>query len=63
MPNQQRPTIQLRELSSVVCGRLDGRGVWRRMGTCAGMTESLCCLPETITIMLTDCIPIQNKKL
>ena len=26
------------------------------------MAESLCCLPETITTLLTGCTPIQNKK-
>ena len=25
-------------------------------------TESLCCLPETITALLTGCTPIEDKK-
>ena len=34
---------------SMLCGSLDGRGVWGRMATCIYMAESLPCLPETIT--------------
>ena len=30
MDNQQRPTVQHMELCSVLCGSLDGRGVWGR---------------------------------
>ena len=26
------------------------------------MAESLCCLPDTTTALLTGCNPIQNKK-
>ena len=36
------------ELCSMLCGRLDGRRVWRRMVTCICMAESFCCPPETI---------------
>lgn len=35
-----------RELSSMSCGRLNGRGVWGRMDTCTRTAESLFCLPE-----------------
>ena len=31
--NQQRPTIWQKELCSMLCGRLYGRGVWGRMDT------------------------------
>jgi hypothetical protein len=31
MNNQQGPTVQHRELCSVLRGSLDGRGVWERM--------------------------------
>ena len=31
MDNQQGPTVEHRELCSVLCGSLDGRGVWGRM--------------------------------
>ena len=37
------------ELCSVLCGSLDGRGVWRRMGRCICMTDSLYHPPKTIT--------------
>ena len=47
MDNQQGPTVQHRELCTVLCGSLNGRGVWGKM------TESLCCSPETITTLLT----------
>ena len=33
-----------------------------RMNTCIPMAESLCCLPDTNTL-LTDYTPIQNKML
>ena len=36
----------------MLCGRLDGRGVWGSMDTCICMAESLCCPPETIITLL-----------
>ena len=36
---------------------------WGRMETYICMAESLCCPPETITILLINYIPTQNKKL
>ena len=33
-----------------------------RMNTCTWTAESLCCLPETMTMLLISYIPIQNKK-
>ena len=50
------------ELCSMLCGSLEGRGVWGRMDTCICLTESLCCPPKTITTLLADYTPIQNKK-
>ena len=52
MDSQQGPTIQHMELCSVLCSSLDGRAVWRRMGTSVCMTESLRCSLETITTLL-----------
>ena len=63
MDNLQGPTIQHMELYSMLCASLDGRGVWGRMDTCICMAESLLCSPETITTLLIDYTPIQNKKL
>ena len=34
MDNQQGPTTEPREFCSMLCGSLDGRGVWGRMDTC-----------------------------
>ena len=48
------------EFGSVLCGRLDGKEVWRRMDMCICMSES--CSPETLTTLLIDCTPIQNKR-
>ena len=62
LDNQQGPTVQHRALCSMLCGSLDGRGDWGRMDTCICMAESLHCPPETITILLISCIPIQNKR-
>ena len=49
------------ELFSVLGGSLDGRGVWGRMDTYIRMTESFCCSPETITLLISY-TSIQNKK-
>ena len=46
----------------MLCGSLDGRGVWGRMDTCISAAESLCSSPETITSSLIGCTPMQNKK-
>ena len=51
MENQQGPTVEHREPCSVLCGSLDGSGVWRQTGTCTCMAESLHCSPETITFV------------
>ena len=45
------------------CGSLDGRGSGGRMNTCICMAASLCWPPETITILLIDYTPVQNKEL
>ena len=63
MDNQQGPTVQHRELCSMLCGSLEGRGVWGRMDPCICVAESLCYSPETITKLLISDITIQNKKL
>ena len=62
MDNQHGPTVQHRELCSVLCGTLDRRGVCRRMDTCICMAESLHCSLETIIILLIDYTPTQNGK-
>ena len=62
MDNQQGPTIQHRELCSMLCGSLDWMGVWGRMDTRTCMAESLCCPPETITTLLISYTPMKNKK-
>ena len=50
--NQQGPPAWYRVLCSVLCGSLDGRGVWGRMDACICMTESLCSPHETLTTLL-----------
>ena len=60
MGNQQGPTLQHRELCSMLCGSLDGRGVWGRIDIC--MAEFFCYPPEIITTLLISYILIQNKK-
>ena len=47
---------------SGLCGSLDGRGVWGRMGICLCVAESLRYSPETIPTLLIGYTPIQNKK-
>ena len=50
------------KLCSMLCGSLDGRGVWRRTATCICITESLGYSLETITTLLIGYISITNKK-
>ena len=38
-------------------------GGWGRKDTCLCMSESLPHTPDTVTTLLIDCMPIQNKKL
>ena len=49
-------------LLSVMC-HPGWEGSWGRMDTCICMAESLHCSRETITTLLIDYTPIQNKKL
>ena len=37
-------------------------GVWGRKDTCVCMSESLPHTPETVTTLLIDYMPIENKK-
>ena len=39
------------EVCSILCGSLDGREVWGRMGTGIFMAEPLCSLPEITRIL------------
>ena len=54
------------EFCSMLCGSLDGKGVWGRMDIygciCICIAESLHCSPETITTLLIGYTPTQNKK-
>ena len=47
----------------MLCGSLDGRGVWERMNTCTHMAEPLHHEPESITTLLTVYSPVQKKRL
>ena len=58
----KRLTLWHRELCSVLCGSLDGRGVWRRMDTYVCMIESLPCSPETITTLFVNWLDPNTKK-
>ena len=48
---QQEATVEHRELCSMLCGSLDGRGVWGSVDTRVCVAELLCCAPETITTL------------
>ena len=45
------------EVCSVLCGSLDGRGVWGRMDTCMRVAAFLHCSPKTITTLLIGIPP------
>ena len=53
---------QHRELCSVPCGSLGGRGVWERMDTYVCMAESFHCPLETVTTLFIGYNPIKNTK-
>ena len=63
MDNQQRPTVQHRELCSVLRGSVGGRGVWGTMDTYVHMAESLRCSPETFTALFIGYTLRQSEKL
>ena len=58
MVNQQGHTVQHVKLCLMLCGSLDGRGIWERIDTCICMVESFHCSPETITTLVINCTPI-----
>ena len=60
MDSQQGPAYQHRELCSLLCGSLDGRGVWGRMDTCICIAESLCSPSETIMTLLIGYSPVET---
>ena len=61
MDNQQGPTVQHKELCSILCNNLNGRRIWKRIDTRTYITESLCCTPETNTTLLINCSPNKIK--
>ena len=63
MDNHQGPTVQHRELCSMLGSSLNESGVAGRMDIGIWMAESRCCPPETITTLSISYTPIQNKKL
>ena len=58
MDNEQGPTVEHRELCSLLHGSLEGKGVWGRMDTCLCTAESVWCPPEIITTLLVGYSPI-----
>ena len=50
-----------RELCSMLCVSLDGRGVWGRMDLCICAAASICCPPEIITTLLIVQYKIKKK--
>ena len=62
MDNQQGLTVYHMGLCSRLYGSLDGRGVWGRTDTCACISESLHCSPESITLLISY-IPIFKKEI
>ena len=50
------------EFCSMLCGTMDGRGVWGRMETCTCLDESLSCSPEITATLLIGYTLIQKLK-
>ena len=63
MDNEQGPTVQHRELWSILCNNLNGKRISERIDTCICITESCSCTPETNTTLLINYTPIWNEKL
>ena len=59
--NQQRPTVQHRELWSIFCNSVNGKRIWKRIDTCICITESLCWIPESNTTLLVVLIQYKIK--
>ena len=59
--NQQGPTVEHMELCSMLCGSLDGKGVWGKVDTCIYMAESLHSSSEIITTLLMGCTQYKIK--
>ena len=61
--DNQGPTIKHMELCSKVMWQPGWEGVWGwGMDTCVCTARPLHGLPETISTLLTDYTPIQNKR-
>ena len=52
--------LNYREFCSMLCGSLDGRGVWGRMDTCTCVPESRRSSPKTITALLIGGAVVKN---
>ena len=61
MDNQWGSTVYHWELSSMLCGSLDGMGIWGRVDTCVCNAESLCGQYEATTMLLISYTSIKNK--
>ena len=55
--NQQGLTVCHNELCSIFCNKLNGKRIWKRIDICVCITESLSCIPEANTTLLTNCSP------
>ena len=45
--NHQGPTVQHRELYSILYSNLYGKRIWKKVDTCVCTADPLCCTPET----------------
>ena len=63
MDNHQGPTVEHRELCSMSCGSLDGRGIWGRMDTWICLAESLAVHLKLLQHCSVAILQYKNKKL
>ena len=56
-----RTYFMAQELCSMLCGSLDGRGLWGRTVTCVCLAESLRCSLETVINAVSRLYPPQYK--
>ena len=59
--NQQGPTVWHKELCSMLCGSLDGRGVWGRIQAYVWLSSFAVHLKPSHCLLI-NYSPIQNKQ-
>ena len=60
--NIQIDCVDIRDGVKILWNNLNGKRIWKRMDTCVGITESLCCTPVTNTSLEINYTLVLKKK-